>query len=216
MIRYPYSRPEITESDIASVVEVLKNGYLTQGSKILEFEQELKNNFKCNHAIVLNSGTAALHLIYNVLGIGPDAGILTSPITFLSTANAAKMLNAPVVFADVDPLTGLITPETIEKAISSSSIKIKVITLVHLGGKICDLEGISKIAKKYNCLIVEDACHAPGPLRVNKSNKEVINNTCIYSVVRRFIRFNNKFISLSEIGSYLLGWDSNSNFILTR
>ena len=100
MIRYPYSRPEITESDITGVVEVLKNGYLTQGSKILEFEQELKNNFKCNHAIVLNSGTAALHLKYNVLVIGPDAGILTSPITFLSTANAAKMclgINAPEI-----------------------------------------------------------------------------------------------------------------------
>ena len=147
MIKYPYSKPEIVESDIASVVEVLKCGYLTQGSKILEFEKELQNNFKCNHAIVLNSGTAALHLIYSVLGVGPDAGLLKSPITFLSTANAAKMLNAPVVFADVDPLIGLLTPDTIEKAIVSSSIKIKVITLVHLGGKVCDLEGISIIAK---------------------------------------------------------------------
>ena len=200
MIRYPYSKPEVTDSDITSVVKVLKNGYLTQGTKILEFEQELKKNFKCNHAIVLNSGTAALHLIYNILGIGPDAGILTSPITFLSTANAAKMLNAPVVFADVDPLTGLVTPETIEKAISSSSIKIKVITLVHLGGKICDLEGISKIAKKYNCLIVEDACHAPGPLRVNKSNKEVINNTCIYSVACTYSFHAIKHIAMGEGG----------------
>ena len=200
MKKYPYSTSEIVESDIASVVEVLKNNYLTQGSKILEFEKQLQNTFKCKHAIVLNSGTAALHLIYSILGLGPDAGLLTSPITFLSTANAAKMLNAPVVFADVDPLTGLLTPDTIEQAIVSSSIKIKVITLVHLGGKVCDLEGISRIAKKYNCLIVEDACHAPGPLRVNKGNKEVINNTCVYSIACTYSFHAIKHIAMGEGG----------------
>ena len=213
MIRYPYSKPEITDSDITSVVEVLKNGYLTQGTKILEFEQELKDNFKCNHAIVLNSGTAALHLIYNVLGIGPDAGILTTPITFLSTANAAKMLNAPVVFADVDPLTGLITPETIEKAIISSSIKIKVITIVHLGGKVCDLEGISKIAKRYNCLIVEDACHAPGPLRFYKGNKEVKNNTCMYSIACTYSFHAIKHIAMGEGGCLTTNDDNIAKII---
>ena len=68
-----------------------------------------------------------MHLLYHALGLGPDEGLLTSPLTFLATANAARMCNAPVIFADVDPDTGLITAETIERAIIKSSIKIKVI-----------------------------------------------------------------------------------------
>ena len=86
MIKYPYSKPEVIKSDILAVKKVLQGGYLSQGEKIKEFEFELSKNFASKNIIVCNSGTAALHLIYMALGVGPKAGLLTSPITFLATA----------------------------------------------------------------------------------------------------------------------------------
>ena len=78
------------------------------------------------------------------------------------------MCGAKVVLADVDPLTGMLTPQTIEKVLKNRKQKIKIITVVHMGGRLCDLEEISKLAKKYNCFLVEDACHAPGAVYYNK------------------------------------------------
>jgi dTDP-4-amino-4,6-dideoxygalactose transaminase len=200
MIKYPYSKPEITQTDIEEVNSVLQSGYLTQGEKLKKFEYQLRKNFKSKNAIVCNSGTAALHLLYNVLGLGPDAGLLTSPVTFLATANAARMCNAPVIFADTDSKTGLLTPETIEKALINSKHNIKVITLVHLGGKICDLEKISKVAKKYNCYLVEDACHAPGPMYFNDGKKEIIHYNCKYSIACTYSFHAIKHIAMGEGG----------------
>ena len=85
------------------------------------------------------------------------------------------MCDAPVIFADVDSISGLLTPENVEKAIIKSKVKIKVITVVHLAGKICDMEGIAEVAKKYGCMIVEDACHAPGGEYINSKNKHYVD-----------------------------------------
>jgi len=200
MIKYPYSKPEVTKSDILEVKKVLDGGYLSQGEKIKEFEFELSKDFKSQNIIVCNSGTAALHLIYMALGLGPKAGLLTSPITFLATANAAKMCNAPVVFADVDCKSGLMTADTIEQALKKSKYKIKVITVVHLGGKLCDLESIAEVAKKYNCLIVEDASHSPGAVYHNKNfNKSKIESNR-YSIASTFSFNAIKHIAMGEGG----------------
>ena len=200
MIKFPYSRPEILNSDKEAVLEVLNKGYLTQGEKLLQFEDKLQNTFKCKNVIACNSGTAALHLLYLALGLGPNNALLTSSITFLATASAAKMCDAPVVFADVDPISGLLTPENIEKAIIKSESKIKVISVVHLAGKICDMEGIAEVAKKYDCMIVEDACHAPGGEYVNSKNKHYIVGSCKYSVASTFSFHAIKHISMGEGG----------------
>ena len=200
MIKYPYSKPEVTKSDILEVKKVLEGGYLSQGEKIQEFEFELSKTFKSQNIIVCNSGTAALHLIYMALGLGPKAGLLTSPITFLATANAAKMCNAPVIFADVDHKSGLLTADTIEHALKTSKFKIKVITLVHLGGKLCDLESISEVAKKYNCLIVEDASHAPGAVYCNKKYKKSKIGSNSYSIASTFSFNAIKHIAMGEGG----------------
>ena len=130
--------------------------------------------------IVCNSGTAALHLIYMALGLKKGEFVLTSPITFLATANAALMCGAKVLFADVDPCTGMLTAKTIEKILKKK--KIKIITVVHMGGRLCDLEEISKVAKKYNCFLVEDACHAPGAIYYSKKNIGSKVGSCKYSV----------------------------------
>lgn len=199
MIKYPYSKPEIIKSDISEVVKTLKTGYLTQGDKLNLFENELSNYFGSKYTRVCNSGTAALHLLYHALGLGPDQGLLTTPITFLATANAARMCNAPVIFADVDPDTGLITAETIESAIIKSTIKIKVITVVHLGGRVCDLKEIFKVAKKYDCHLVEDACHAPGAeIRTDKDSYKV--GDCKYSIACTFSFHAIKHMTMGEGG----------------
>ena len=200
MIKYPYSKPEVTKSDINEVKKVLLGGYLSQGEKIHKFEYELSRYFDSKNAIVCNSGTAALHLIYMALGIGPKAGLLTTPITFLATANAAKMCNASVYFADVDHISGLLTADTIEKSLKKYKNKIKVITLVHLGGKICDLESISKVAKKYNCLIVEDASHAAGAEYYDKGGVSSKVGSNKYSIATAFSFNAIKHVAMGEGG----------------
>ncbi|MDB3954948.1 aminotransferase class I/II-fold pyridoxal phosphate-dependent enzyme [Alphaproteobacteria bacterium] len=200
MIKYPYSKPEVTKSDILEVKKVMEGGYLSQGDKIQEFEFELAKNFKSQNVIVCNSGTAALHLIYMALGLGPKSGLLTSPITFLATANAAKMCNAPVIFADVDNKSGLLTADTIEYALKKSKYRIKVITLVHLGGKICDLESIAAVAKEYNCLIVEDASHAPGAYYYYEKSKKSKIGSNRYSIASTFSFNAIKHIAMGEGG----------------
>ena len=196
MIKFPYSKPEITKSDIAKVTGVMKKGYLTQGSEIKAFEYDIQKIFKSKYSTICNSGTAALHLVYSALGIGPNKGLLTTPITFLATANAARMCNAQVVFCDVDPKTGLMTAELVEKALKKHKNKIKVITVVHLGGQLCNMKAIAKIAKRYNCLVVEDACHAPGAIY----DKKYISGSCKYSIACTFSFHAIKHIAMGEGG----------------
>ena len=200
MIKFPYTKHNISNSDITKVINVLKTGYLTQGPIQDKFEEELEKTFTSSNVILVNSGTAALHLIYEALGLGAEAALLTSPITFLATANAARMCNAPVIFADVDSKTGLMTPENIEKAIINADQKIKVITVVHLGGKVCDMEAIAKVAHKYDCFVVEDACHAPGASYVDSMNNKSRVGSCEYSIATTYSFHAIKHIAMGEGG----------------
>ena len=160
-MQYPYSRPHLNDDDIAEVLSVLQGQFLTQGPVVLRLEEALQNLFVVKHAIICNSGTAALHMAYDGLGLGPDAGLITSAVTFLATANAARMCNAPVGLADVDPITGNVTLETIKAAVETASFKVRVIAVVHLGGRPCEMIAISAYAKSIGAYLVEDACHAP-------------------------------------------------------
>ena len=97
-MKYPYARPEITLDDERNVLNVLKNGYLTQGDTLLEFEKELTKILKCKYVIVCNSGTAALHMVYSFIGLDKKNALVTSPLSFVATSNAALMNNAEVIF----------------------------------------------------------------------------------------------------------------------
>jgi len=202
MIKFPYSKPHINKTDIDSIMDVLKSGYLTQGIKLQKFELELKKEFNSRYAIAVNSGTAALHLLYKALGLSSKDALLTSPITFLATANAARMCGAKVLFSDTDPTTGLMTPKTVEKAIIESNYKIKVITVVHLGGRVCDLPGIARIAKKYDCYVVDDACHAPGA-KYTSLGKEIRVGSSKHTVASTFSFHAIKHIAVGEGGAVL-------------
>lgn len=155
----PYGHQWIHDEDIDAVVKTLRSDWITQGPKDNEFEQKLADYCGAKYAVVFSSGTAALHAAYFTVGIKESDEVITSPITFLSTANAALFLRAHPIFVDIEEDTGNIDPNSIEKAITE---KTKALVPVDYGGHPVDLEKISSIAKKYNLLVIDDACHALG------------------------------------------------------
>lgn len=161
-MRYPYSRPHLQEEDFEKVMSVLKGQYLTQGPVVDQLEESLRDLFGVKHAIVCNSGTAALHMAYDALELGPNDGLITSAVTFLATANAARMCGAPVGFADIDPRTGNVTLATLKSAVERAPFNVRAISIVHLGGRPCrDIVLINEYANSIGAQLIEDACHAP-------------------------------------------------------
>lgn len=162
----PYGRQFIDNDDLKAVENILKSDYLTQGPTITKFEQELCKKFQVKYVSVFNSGTSALHAIYRAAGVEKNTEIITSPLTFVATANAALYLDAKPVFCDVNPETGNIDIEKIEDLITD---KTRAIVPVHYAGISVDAEKVYQIAQKYNNLVViEDACHAIGSRYKNK------------------------------------------------
>lgn len=167
-IKFPYTQPDTRDSDIKAAADMITLPQLTQGPNLEAFERELAETMGARYAIVCNSGTAALHLAYIAAGIGPGNGLLTTTVTFLATANAARMCHGEVVFADVDSDTGNATPDTIRAAIARANCNIAAIAVTHMAGRPCDLEAIREVADQHNCLLIEDAAHAPLAAYVGK------------------------------------------------
>ena len=161
----PYGRQGIDEDDIAAVVKVLKSASITQGPKICEFESALCKATGASSAVVVNSGTSALHIACLAAEIGPGDEVITSPNTFVASANCVVYCGGRPVFADIDLKTYNIDPAEIEKKINQ---RTKAIIPVHFAGQSCDMEPIKRIVssaeKKYGhrIFIIEDACHALG------------------------------------------------------
>ncbi len=180
-MRYPYAKHNISRNDINSVVDVLKNKSLTQGKKVEEFESKLSNYLGAKYVISCANGTAALHLIYLALGLSKNTAIITTPITFLATAHAARLTGAKVHFADVNKDTGLISLDSIKSILKNTKDKIKALVIVHLGSKTCDLEKYKRIADEYNIHLIEDACHALGEKYISKYKKSSMVGSAKYS-----------------------------------
>lgn len=160
MIDLPYGRQSIDESDIAAVVRVLRSDFLTSGPEIAAFETAFAAAVDAPFAVACNSATAALHLALDALGVGPGDVCIVPAITFLATANAALYCGADVVFADVDPDTGLMTPDTLAEAVTRAGPAARAVLPVHLAGAMCDMRALSPIAREAGLAIVEDSCHA--------------------------------------------------------
>ncbi|MFZ5608517.1 MAG: UDP-4-amino-4,6-dideoxy-N-acetyl-beta-L-altrosamine transaminase [Pseudomonadota bacterium] len=158
----PYGRQQIDADDIAAVVAALQGDLLTTGPAVAAFEEALCAQLGARHAVACANGTAALHLAYLAQGLGPGDRVIVPAITFLATANAARMCDAEVVFADVDPDNGLMTPATLDAAIASAGAPVKLAIPVHLAGQPCDLISLGAIATEHGARLVEDACHALG------------------------------------------------------
>jgi UDP-4-amino-4,6-dideoxy-N-acetyl-beta-L-altrosamine transaminase len=161
----PYGRHLIEPDDVAAVVEVLTGGHLAQGPRVAAFEAALAARVGAAHAVACSSGTAALHLALAALDVGPGDVCIVPAITFLSTATAARLCGAEVVFADVDPASGLMTADTLRLAAARATGPIKAALPVHLGGRLCDMAALARVAADLGFLLVEDACHALGSAR---------------------------------------------------
>ena len=159
----PYGRHSLDQDDIDRVVAVLKSDRLTTGPVVEQFETALAERVGAEHAIVCANGTAALHLAALALDIGPGDSVVVPTLTFLATANAPRIAGAEVVFADVDPQTGLMRPEDLDAAIAGAEGRnLKAVFPVHLNGQCCAMADIATLARKHDLAVVEDGSHALG------------------------------------------------------
>jgi len=155
----PIAKPIIGKDETEAVAAVLNSGVLAQGKRVEEFEEDFAEFIGAKYAIATSSGTAALHIALLANEIGNEDEVITSPLTFIATANSIIYTWANPVFADIDEGSFNIDPSSIEKKITS---KTKAIMPVHLYGQPCDMDSIMKLAEKHGLRIIEDACQAHG------------------------------------------------------
>ncbi|NIA20103.1 MAG: UDP-4-amino-4,6-dideoxy-N-acetyl-beta-L-altrosamine transaminase, partial [Xanthomonadaceae bacterium] len=155
----PYGRHSLGPDDIQAVVEILKSDWLTQGPMVQKFEQAFASLCGACYAVAVSSGTAALHLAALAAGFAPGDEVITSPITFVASANCVIYVGAKPVFADIDPMTGCLAAAQIAKQLTPAT---KGIIPVHFAGQPCDMAAINTIARKHNLIVIEDAAHALG------------------------------------------------------
>ena len=153
-----YGRQSISRSDVNSVKKALKSEYLTTGPLVEKFESALES-YTGTPAVVVSSGTAALHATYAAIGISSGDEVITPPITFIATQATAALLGAKIVFADIDYETGCIDVDSVRKKITS---RTKAIVAVDYAGHPAELTALKAIAKKHNVYLIEDAAHSIG------------------------------------------------------
>ncbi|MDZ7696993.1 MAG: aminotransferase class I/II-fold pyridoxal phosphate-dependent enzyme [Deltaproteobacteria bacterium] len=155
----PFSRPNITEADIAAVGDVLRSGWITTGPKTTEFETRFAEYAGCKRAVAIASATGGMHLTLRALGIGPGDEVITPSMTWVSTVNLIVLSGARPVFVDVDRDTLMVTPEAVEAALSH---RTRLMVPVHFAGAALDREPLYELAAPNGVLVVEDAAHALG------------------------------------------------------
>ncbi len=151
------SKPSITDVEKKAVMDVLDSGFLAQGSRTAEFEKQFASMHGVKHAIAVSNGTCAIQIALMAEGIGPGDEVITSPFTFIATANAIVFTGAKPVFVDIEPDSFNISPDLIESAITP---RTKAILPVHLYGQVCEMDKIEAIAEKHDLKIIEDACQS--------------------------------------------------------
>jgi UDP-4-amino-4-deoxy-L-arabinose-oxoglutarate aminotransferase len=172
----PFSRPSITEADIAAVGEVLRSGWITTGSKNTQFEEKFCKYTGCESAVVLSSATAGMHLALKALKIGPGDEVITPSMTWVSTVNLIALSGATPVFVDVDRDTLMVTADLIQEHLSE---RTRLVIPVHFAGAPVDMVPVRTLVQDRNIAIIEDAAHAIGTeYHAEKIGK---NGTSIFS-----------------------------------
>lgn len=173
----PYGRHLIEEDDVAAVAACLRGEWLTTGPQVAGFEGEFRRYVDAPYAAVCSSGTAALHLAAGALGLGPGMAAVVPSMTFAATANCVRYMGAEVVFADVDPDTGLAGPEHLVQALDrASGLDVRALFVVDMNGHIVDLPAIGELAERRGLPLVEDACHALGGSYVENGVRQKVGN----------------------------------------
>jgi len=186
----PFFKPVIDEDTIARVSEVLRSGWLTTGSVCEEFETAFAKYVGAKHAVSVNSATAALHLCMASLNLKPGDEVITTPYTFVATAEVIEYFNAKPVFVDIREDTMNIDEGKIEKAITS---KTRAIVPVHFAGQPCEMDEILAIAKKHGLPVFEDAAHVTPAYYKGRPIGSISNGAC-------FSFYANKCITTGEGG----------------
>jgi perosamine synthetase len=192
------SNPTIGEPEIQSVIDVLKSLHLERGDVTKKLEETLQNYFKSKHAIITTNGTAALFVGLLACNIGPEDEVITTPLSFIATANVILLSGAKPVFVDVDNDTFNIDVSKIEEKITS---KTKAILTVDLYGYPAEYDQLRKLADKYKLYLISDSCQAIG----SKYKGKDINN---YTDVTVFSFFGSKNIASGEGGALLTNDES--------
>lgn len=198
----PYGHQHITQEDVDAVITALKSDYMTQGPRIGEFEKAFTNYLGCKYACMVSNGTAALHLCAMALDIKSGDKVITTPITFVASANGFRYQGAEIVFCDIDPKTFLMDLDKLE-AILKASPKgtYKAVVPVDFAGYPIDEERLRKLADEYGFAIVVDACHAPGGSFIDsKGEKQMVGN-CKYADLTCFSFHPVKHIATGEGGA---------------
>lgn len=170
MKKIPYGRQNITEEDIEAVINVLKSDWLTQGPDIKLFEERFAEYIGVKYAVAVSNGTAALHLSTMALGVKSGDKVITTPNTFVASANCVRYCGGEVVFADIDPKTYLLDVKSVRKMLEASPKgTYQGIIPVDFAGRANDLEVFRELANEYGMWIIEDACHSPGGFFIDKS-----------------------------------------------
>nr|MCR5596663.1 aminotransferase class I/II-fold pyridoxal phosphate-dependent enzyme [Lachnospiraceae bacterium] len=170
-----YGRQWITEEDIDAVRSVLESDFITCGPKVDELERGLCEYTGAKHAVVVNSGTSALHCACIAAGVGPGDEVITTPITFAASANCAFYCGARPVFADIDPETYTIDPESIEAHITE---RTKAVVAVDYTGQAVKVREIREICDRHGLVFIEDAAHSIGTSYDGKKVGSLADMTC--------------------------------------
>ena len=196
----PYGRQTIEDDDIAAVTQALRGDFLTTGPTVEAFERAFADKVGARHAVVCANGTAALHLCMLAIEAGPGDVVIAPSATFLASANCARFVGADVLFADVDPSTGLMTPQTLEDAVTrAGGRRIAAVIPVHLRGDVADLPAMATIAERVGAVVIEDACHALGSSADFGGGAEAVGS-CGYSAMACFSFHPVKTIATAEGG----------------
>ena len=156
---YPLAKPHIGKEEEREVLEVLRSGVLSMGPKVEEFEKKFAKFIGTKYAVAVSSGTAGLHLALIGAGIKEGDEVITTPFSFVASANAILYVGATPMFADIDPITYNLDPKEVEKKITK---KTKAILVVHIFGQPAKMDEITLLAQKHNLTVIEDACESLG------------------------------------------------------
>jgi len=153
----PFAVPHITQAEIDEVVDTLRNGWLTTGTKTKRFEREFAEKVDAPYAVAVNSATAAMHLALDAVGLQAGDEVVVPVFTFTASAEVVTYFRARPVFVDVDPVTCNLNPAQLEKCITP---RTRAIIVVHIAGLPAEMDAIMAIARAHNLPVIEDAAHA--------------------------------------------------------
>jgi dTDP-4-amino-4,6-dideoxygalactose transaminase len=196
----PYGHQYIDSQDIGLVSKALKEDLITMGRYVKKFENKISQFLKVKYTASCNSGTSAIHLALMAIDLKKNDVIIMPTINFIAAYNMASLMNAKIFLADVDPLTGQMTPEKLLECIKNNKLKkIKAIITMYLGGYPQNILEFYHIKKKYKCYLIEDACHALGAKYLYKKRYLSIG-CCKHSDIATFSLHPVKTITSAEGG----------------